>query len=102
MTTDGGRTATMRPGEAGRAIGVKPSTLRVYAQRFAELLSEHATGSGDGGYRVFTEEDVALLREARALLERGFTYERAAAQLRGATSVRSAGARRRGRVDAPS
>ena len=80
----GGTPAVMRPGEACRAVGVKPSTLRVYAQRFADLLSEDAGGSGHNGYRVFTEQDVALLRQARELLERGLTYERAASQLRGA------------------
>lgn len=73
--------APMRPGDAGRAIGVKPSTLRIYAQRFGELLSSEATG-GSGGYRLFTQADVALLCRARVLLERGFTYERAAAELR--------------------
>lgn len=76
--------AVLRPGEAGRAIGVKPSTLRIYAQRFADLLSEDAGGSGHNGYRVFSQQDVALLRQARELLERGLTYERAARELRGA------------------
>ena len=76
--------AVLRPGEAGRAIGIKPSTLRIYAQRFADLLSEDAGGSGHNGYRVFSQQDVALLRQARELLERGLTYERAASQLRGA------------------
>src|SRR5207248_9470540 len=81
---NGGPLAVMRPGEAGRAIGVKPSTLRIYAQRFADLLSEDAGGSGHNGYRVFSQQDVALLRQARQLLERGLTYERAASHLRGA------------------
>jgi DNA-binding transcriptional MerR regulator len=76
--------AVLRPGEAGRAIGIKPSTLRIYAQRFADLLSEDAGGSGHNGYRVFSQQDVAVLRQARELLERGLTYERAASQLRGA------------------
>lgn len=82
MAGDGARLAVFRPGEAGAAIGIKPSTLRVYAQRFADLLSADAGGSGHSGYRVFTEADVALLRQAKQLLERGFTYQRAAAELR--------------------
>ena len=64
-------------------VGIKPSTLRVYVQRFAELLSDDATAADRPGYRLFTEQDVDLLRQARELLDRGFTYERAAAQLRG-------------------
>jgi DNA-binding transcriptional MerR regulator len=79
-----------RPGEAGRMVGIKPSTLRVYAQRFAELLSDEATAADRPGYRLFTEQDVDLLRQARELLDRGFTYERAAAQLRGNRPTRPA------------
>ncbi|HEV8637719.1 MAG TPA: MerR family transcriptional regulator [Chloroflexota bacterium] len=71
-----------RPGEAGRAVGVKPSTLRVYVQRFSDLLSDDATAAERAGYRLFTERDVAVLKQARTLLGRGFTYERAAAELR--------------------
>src|SRR3712207_1048540 len=82
MRDDGGAPTVMRPGEAGRAIGIKPSTLRVYAQRFADLLSDDAAGAGQNGYRVFSQEDVALLRRARELLERGLTYGRVAEQLR--------------------
>src|SRR5689334_17439287 len=86
----------MRPGEAGRAVGVKPSTLRVYAQRFADLLSDDAGGAGHNGYRVFSDQDVALLRQARELLERGLTYEMAFSQLRGAGhAARPAAAPRR-------
>jgi DNA-binding transcriptional MerR regulator len=72
-----------RPGEAGRAVGVKPSTLRVYVQRFSDLLSDDATAAERPGYRLFTERDVTLLKQARTLLGRGLTYERAAAELRG-------------------
>jgi DNA-binding transcriptional MerR regulator len=78
-----------RPGEAGRMIGIKPSTLRVYVQRFGELLSDEATAADRPGYRLFTDEDVSLLRQARELLDRGFTYERATAQLRGQRPTRA-------------
>jgi DNA-binding transcriptional MerR regulator len=84
-----------RPGEAGRMVGIKPSTLRVYAQRFAELLSDDATAADRPGYRLFTEHDVELLRQARELLDRGFTYERAGAQLRGNGPARPAAPPRR-------
>jgi len=76
-------TVLYRPGEAGQVVGVKPSTLRVYVQRFSDLLSDDATAAERPGYRLFTERDVSLLKQARTLLGRGFTYERAAAELRG-------------------
>ena len=75
-------TVLYRPGEAGRAVGVRPSTLRVYVQRFADLLSDDATAAERPGYRLFSERDVELLKQARTLLGRGFTYERAAEELR--------------------
>jgi DNA-binding transcriptional MerR regulator len=72
-----------RPGEAAEAIGIKPSTLRVYVQRFGELLGDDAnTGERDGG-RLYTERDVETLRRARDLIARGLTYERALAELAG-------------------
>jgi DNA-binding transcriptional MerR regulator len=76
-------------------VGIKPSTLRVYVQRFAELLSDDATAADRPGYRLFTEQDVSLLRQARELLDRGFTYERAAAQLRGQRPARPSAPPRR-------
>lgn len=82
MTGHGEITALFRPGEAGAAIGIKPSTLRVYAQRFTELLSEEATAEDRPGYRFYTQRDVEVLKKARELLDRGFTYERASAELR--------------------
>ena len=81
-------TVLYRPGEAGRMIGIKPSTLRVYVQRFSDLLSDDATAADRPGYRLFTDQDVSLLKQARELLDRGFTYERAAAQLRGSRPVK--------------
>ena len=69
-------------------VGIKPSTLRVYVQRFGDLLSDEATAADRPGYRLFTEQDVTTLRQARELLDRGFTYERATAQLRGQRPAR--------------
>ena len=74
--------ALLRPSDAGRAIGIKPSTLRVYAQRFADLLSDDAVARDRPGHRLYTAHDVALLRRAREYLDRGLTYERAAEELK--------------------
>ena len=75
-------------------VGIKPSTLRVYVQRFGELLSDDATAADRPGYRLFTDQDVSLLKQARELLDRGFTYERAASQLRGSRPAKREPARR--------
>lgn len=81
-------TVLYRPGEASRMVCIKPSTLRVYVQRFAELLSDEATAVDRPGYRLFTDSDINVLRQARELLDRGFTYERAMAHLRGPRPTR--------------
>jgi DNA-binding transcriptional MerR regulator len=91
--------ALLRPGEAAVAIGIKPSTLRVYVQRFGELLSEEVASTQRPGYRLYTARDVDLLRRAKQMLARGFTYERTAAELRPAAAAvpERAAVRRRGR-----
>src|SRR5688500_12831514 len=88
-------TVLYRPGEAGRMVGIKPSTLRVYVQRFGDLLSDEATAEERPGYRLYTDQDASLLRQAKELLDRGFTYERAATQLRGQRPARPAPPARR-------
>ncbi len=92
-------TVLLRPGEAAAAIGIKPSTLRVYVQRFGELLSTEVASAERPGYRLYTARDVELLRRAKEMLARGFTYERTAAELRptAVAAPERPAARRRGR-----
>lgn len=76
-----------RPAEAATVLGVPPSTLRLYSVRFAPLLSDAAArpverGGGRPGFRLYSERDLAVLREGKVLLERGLTYEEALAELR--------------------
>ena len=99
MTTgNDDRPAVFRPGEAGQLIGVQPSTLRIYAQRFGELLGSDAAGTERVGYRFYTQADIDLLRRARELLARGFTYERTIAELRSSQEEDDALDRRRKRI----
>jgi DNA-binding transcriptional MerR regulator len=83
-----GKEQLLRPGEASKAIGIKPSTLRVYVQRFGELLSDDAKTSEGDGHRYYSQRDIETLRRARELIRRGLTYQRALAELRG-TPTRS-------------
>ena len=91
------RPAVFRPGEAGRLIGVQPSTLRIYAQRFGELLGSDAAGVERVGYRFYTQADIDLLCRARELLARGFTFERTITELRSSRDEEDAIDRRRRR-----
>src|SRR5581483_1312512 len=96
-------TVLLRPGEAAAAIGIKPSTLRVYVQRFGELLSAEVASAERPGYRLYTARDVELLRRAKEMLARGFTYDRTIAELRPAAvepDERPNGRRRARAVDA--
>lgn len=77
----------LRPAEAAEEIGVPPSTLRLYSVRFAPLLSPEAArpverGGGKPGFRLYSQQDLAVLRDGKSLLERGLTYDEALAELR--------------------
>src|SRR5437588_10167346 len=82
MAVPGEPLALLRPGEAAAALGVRPSTLRVYVQRFGELLSDEVASAERPGYRFYTTRDIEMLRLAKDLLARGFTYEQTLAQIR--------------------
>ena len=76
-----------RPAEAAEKLGLPASTLRVYSVRFGELLSEGAsepppTSEGKPGMRLYTAQDLGVLRRAKDLLGRGMTYDRAVSELR--------------------
>jgi len=60
---------SLRIGEAARLVGVSPSTLRAW-EREGLVRPDR----GDGHHRRYTPDDVARLREARALLERGYGH----------------------------
>lgn len=56
-----------------KVLNVPVPTIRRWTQEFAGGLSAGAR-AGDGTVRVFTHEDVLLLRAARDLLEQDMTY----------------------------
>lgn len=59
---------TYRPVDAAELLGVSTSTLRRWAQDFAEHLSASASPDA-GSRRRFTTRDIAVLRHAKALLD---------------------------------
>jgi DNA-binding transcriptional MerR regulator len=66
-----------RPSEVAQKLGVSTPTIRRWATAFVDFLSMGANGSlaDDGGHfeRRYTENDVALLQRASALLGQGYT-----------------------------
>lgn len=76
-----------RPADAAATLGVPASTLRLYSVRFGPLLSAEAArpierAGGRPGFRLYSEQDLAVLREGKALLEKGSTYDEALRELR--------------------
>lgn len=62
---------------AAEMTGVPQATLRAWERRYG-LVSPART---DGGYRVYSEEDLRLIREMVALMETGYTPSLAARQV---------------------
>ncbi len=54
-------------GTAARLAGIPPETLRIWERRY-ELL---APGRTDGGHRLYSEDDVVLLRAVKRLVDAG-------------------------------
>ncbi len=69
-----------RPIEVAQSLGISSSTLRLWSNQFASLLSEQArkepSGSGSApAQRRYTDDDLRLLTLAKELLDQGLTYE---------------------------
>lgn len=64
------RVVALKPyaiGTAARLAGIPPETLRIWERRY-ELL---APGRTDGGHRLYSEDDVLLLRAIKRLVDAG-------------------------------
>lgn len=72
---------TYRPGDVAKQLDIAVVTLRVWSNEFAGFLSEGAQRSvssdGKPAQRRYSDSDVALLKQAKALLESGRTYDEA-------------------------
>jgi DNA-binding transcriptional MerR regulator len=69
-TAGKGRVVALKPypiGTAARLAGIPPETLRIWERRY-QLLSPGRTG---GGHRLYSEDDVALLRCVKLLVDAG-------------------------------
>jgi DNA-binding transcriptional MerR regulator len=68
-------TGYMRIGELSRRIGVAPELLRAWERRYALLEPTRS----DGGYRLYSDADLARLRAMQAHLAAGLSAAQAAA-----------------------
>lgn len=61
-------------------VGVEPSTLRAWEQRYAVVTPQRSPG----GYRVYGDGDVAALRSMADLISNGWSAAQAAQKVKGA------------------
>jgi MerR family transcriptional regulator, light-induced transcriptional regulator len=71
---------TLRIGELARRTGVSPELLRAWEVRYALLTPERS----QGGFRLYSEADEALVRRMKSLIANGHSAAEAAQQARGA------------------
>ncbi|MHB8991711.1 MAG: MerR family transcriptional regulator [Chloroflexota bacterium] len=84
-----------RPQEVADKLGISPSTLRLWSNRFASALSDQARkiapgGAGTAAQRRYRDEDLETLIKAKELLSQGLTYEETKRRLRQAADPRPA------------
>ena len=70
-------TQLFQPHEAAVKVGIGASTLRTWAPRYEQFLSEYARR----GRRAFTERDVMVLRAIKGMADEGLTHEAIIARL---------------------
>ena len=58
-------------------IGIPPATLRAWERRYGVL----SPGRSEGGYRLYSERDIAILRWLKRQVDAGVSISRAAALL---------------------
>ena len=90
----------MKIGAVAKVLNVPVPTIRRWTQEFAAGLSSGAR-AGDGTVRVFTHEDVLLLRAARDLLEQDLTYAAVRRKLADQGKLQSALEDQPGTADGP-
>jgi DNA-binding transcriptional MerR regulator len=76
----------LRIGEVARRAGVSAATLRAWERRYGVLEPERS----DGGFRLYSDEDVARVREMRRQVDRGVAPAEAARLARSVPSESAA------------
>lgn len=75
----------LKPKDVSERLSISPATLRLWSTKFESFLSPSArrslTENGGPAQRRYSEEDLALFRTAKHLLQDGLTYEDVVARL---------------------
>lgn len=79
----GGRKGSMsyRIKRVAHLTGINPATLRAWERRYGLV----APGRTDSGYRLYTDEDVAMLSRLKVLVDEGLTIGEAISRVRRGT-----------------
>lgn len=70
-------TRLYQPVDAAQMLGIASSTLRTWAPRYSEFLSDQA----NRGRRTFTPRDIAVLRAVKSMADENMTHDEIAARL---------------------
>jgi DNA-binding transcriptional MerR regulator len=80
-------TPALRIGEVARQTGLTPEVLRIWERRYGVLQP----GRSSGGFRLYSEDDIARVERMRELLDRGVSASEAARVVAAAASRTAAG-----------
>lgn len=71
----------MKTGEVADRLHVAENTIRNWARRFADFLSDEGAGKPAGATREFAEADLYVLATIAELRDKGLTYEQVRSDL---------------------
>lgn len=69
------QSSTQSPQAVAKALDVSPASLRRWSDEFSDYLSVEAGSSKSRSHRRYTDSDVAMLMQIKALMNSGLTYE---------------------------
>lgn len=69
------QSSTQSPQAVAKALDISPASLRRWSDEFSDYLSGEAGSSKSRSHRRYTDGDIAMLTQIKALMNSGLTYE---------------------------